>query len=379
MDLTLCLTHDCNLDCAYCYAGGKRRVTMSRETAEAAVDLAIARSRDEMQIGFFGGEPLLEWDRLRHATEYAEKKAADADVTLKKTVTTNATLVTPERARWLKAHGFYPALSIDGNRAMHEATRPLRGGASSFDACMAGLDATQAEFPSAEVITVPDPQNVCHLAEGVRYLAEERNVLRVSINPNFYAEWDDAALATWRAQYEAVGDFALERYRASRAVAINVIDGKIITRLKNGFECRDRCGFGEGEIAVAASGNIYPCERVVGDDDNEALRIGDVRSGFDEKRRQAILRKRGNVNPECADCAIRHRCMNWCCCINYALTGEIDRTDGVVCFHEQLSVAVADRVASALYAEDNPLFLARFYYEDFADAEVEDNTATPPE
>jgi len=365
MDLCLSLTHACNLGCTYCYAGAKRPASMSWPVAEAGVEFALSRRPASMQLGFFGGEPLLEWDLLQRVTEFTEQACANASVELKKTVTTNATLLAPERLAWLSEHGFYPALSIDGNREMHDATRRFCDGRSSFDACMRGLDMALATFPEVEVIAVPDPANVKHLADSVRFLADEKGVIRVSVNPNFYTDWPEEALAQWREAYTALGDFYIERYRAGRPLALNVIDAKLITRLKNGFECRDRCNFGEREIAVAPSGRIYPCERLIGTDNNEEMCIGTVFDGFDEEKRATILSRRGNVNAECIGCGIRSRCMNWCCCINYTLTGAIDITDGIVCFHERAAVAEADRVGTVLFEERNPDFLARFYYEDF--------------
>jgi uncharacterized protein len=363
MDVSLALTHDCNLACRYCYAGTKRACSMPWETAAAALTFAFGFRTPKLQLGFFGGEPLLEWDLLRRCTEHAGRLASEHGVELKKTVTTNATLLTPERVDWLQANGFYPAISLDGNRAMHELTRPFSDGRSSYDACLRGLRLVLARFPDAEVIVVPDPCNVLHLADSVRHLAERENVLRISISPNFYAPWDEGALTGLRRGFEAAGDFYLERYRAGRPLAINVIDSKVITRLKDGYACRDRCNFGEREIAVAPSGRLYPCERLIGDDRDPRMSIGDVEHGFDEAKRQHVLARRGNVNGECVTCSYRRRCMNWCCCINYALTGAIDRTDGIVCFHERAAIAVADRVAAALFAEGNPAFLQRFYYE----------------
>ncbi|MBU1534354.1 SPASM domain-containing protein, partial [Myxococcota bacterium] len=140
------------------------------------------------------------------------------------------------------------------------------------------------------------------------------------------------------------------------------IDGKIITHLKNGFEECDKCGFAEREFAVAPSGNIYGCERLIGNDDNEEMCIGNVATGFDEAKRAAIIAKRGsNVNLDCLECTYRNRCMNWCHCINYATTGAIDTTDGIVCFHERIAISVADRVGETLFNEKNPLFLNHFY------------------
>jgi len=369
MDVSLALTHDCNLACRYCYAGAKRPGAMPWDTARAALSFAFGFRTPKLQLGFFGGEPLLAWDLLKRCTEQAETLASEQGAELRKTVTTNATLLNPERVDWLRGHAFYPALSLDGNRAMHDATRPFADGRSSFAACLRGLRLALEGFPGVEVILVPDPCNVAHLAEGVRYLAERENVLRLSVSPNFYATWDAAGLAALRLAFDAIADFYLERHRRGRPLAINVIDSKVITRLKDGYACRDRCNFGEREIAVAPSGRLYPCERLIGDDTDHRMCIGDVWSGFDEARRREVLARRGNVNGECLKCGLRRRCMNWCCCINYTLTGAIDRTDGIVCFHERAAIEVADRVAAALFAERNPAFLQRFYHEPAAECQ----------
>ena len=309
MDISLALTHDCNLACTYCYAGAKRRESMSADTAQRAIDFAFSFNASKLQLGFFGGEPLIEWDLLQACTEQAEELAAQSGTTLQKTVTTNGTLLTESRVDWFHEHGFYPALSLDGNRAMHDATRPFCDGRSSFDATLRGLRLLRLKFPEVEVIVVPDPGNVEHLADSVRFLADEEQVLRISINPNFYTEWDEESLGIWRAAFEEIGDFYLARHRTGKPVAINFIDSKVITRLKNGYECRDRCNFGEREIAVAPSGRLYPCERLIGEDVDAAMSIGNVTDGFDEEKRENVLARRGNIDADCMGCEYRARCL----------------------------------------------------------------------
>ncbi len=369
MDLTLCLTHACNLRCAYCYAGPKTGRRMAWDTAKRAIEFGLGQTLQQArlsgaepsgQLGFFGGEPLLEWPLLQRAADYAVAEAERLGVALKKTVTTNMTLLDADKADWLKARGFYVGLSLDGNAAMHDALRRFPDGRGSHAACAPALRFFQGPNANGEVIVVPDPRNVMHLADSVSWLIDE-GIRRLSLNPNFYIAWPESALESWRAAYERIGDRYLACYRSGNPIRVNVIDGKIRAHLKEGYAPCDKCGFGEREAAVAVSGNLYPCERVVGDDTNDALRIGDVWNGFDAGRRSRILACRGNRNPECMACPERHRCMNWCSCINYATTGAIDRVAGVVCFHERLAIAVADRVAAALYAESNPAFLEQFY------------------
>jgi len=243
---------------------------------------------------------------------------------------------------------------------MHNTLRLTASGGPSHDRCAAALRFFRGPEANGEVIVVVDPRNVGFLAGGVAWLIEQ-DIRRISLNPNFTAVWDPAALDLWHDAYTRIGDQYVACFRQQRPVVINVFDGKIHSRINGGYRPCDRCGFGENEIAVSAAGFSYPCERLVGDDSNEALRIGDVGSGFYPEKRKRLLASRGNQVTECAACAVRERCVNWCDCVNYANTGFIDRVPGVVCHHERQSIAAADRVGAILFAEQNPAFLHTFY------------------
>jgi len=369
MDFTLCLTHDCNLRCAYCYAGPKTAQRMTWKVARQAVDFCLDQTlkRAEVlgrppqaQLGYFGGEPLLEWPLLKRSADYTAERAERDRIALKKTVTTNMTLLDEEKTAWFRDRGFYLGLSLDGNADMHDSLRRFPDGAGSHAAAARALGFFRGPAPHAEVIVVIDPRNVALLADSVQWLLEE-DIRSIALNPNFYVAWPKPALDTWRAACERIADLYIERYRRSIPVRINIIDGKIRTRIKDGYAPCDRCGFGDNEIAIAASGSIYPCERIVADDSNEELRIGNVFTGFDAAKRARVVACRGNTVKECAACPLRDRCMNWCSCINYATTGAINQVAGLVCHHERMIVAVADRVGSTLFAEKNPEFLAKFY------------------
>lgn len=369
MDLTLCLTHACNLRCRYCYAGPKFPRRMEWETARKAIGFAMENTAEQArlsgreakcQIGFFGGEPLLEWDTLRRATEHALALAETAGVRLVPTVTTNMTLLDAPKAEWLRERGFHVGLSLDGNAAMHDTLRRTAGGAPSHARCAPALEFYKGPEAAGEVIVVLDPENISFLADSFEWLVE-KDIRRVSFNPNHTAHWNDAALAEWRAQYARVAEIYVETYRRGTPWHVNVLDGKIRVRINGGYRPCDRCGFGETEVAVSAAGWFYPCERLVGDDTDAALRIGHVDSGFDAAARGRILANRGNTVAECATCPASDRCANWCGCVNYAATGFINRVPGLVCFHEKLCIETADRAAAILFGERNPAFLAKYY------------------
>ena len=369
MDVTLCLTHACNLRCDYCYAGPKSARHMSWDTARQAVDFAFAHTLDqakrtkqepESQLGFFGGEPLLEWGLLQRASAHATAEAARLGIRLQQTVTTNLTLLDEDKVAWLREQHFHVGLSLDGNAAMHDTLRRTAAGGPSHAQCARALRFFCGPQANGEVIVVIDPRTIEHLADSVAWLVAE-DIRHIAINPNFTATWDTRALNLWHDAYTRVGEIYLDCFRRDRPVVINVFDGKIRARINGGYRPCDRCTFGEHEIAVSAAGFFYPCERLVGDDSNTELRIGQVDEGFYPRERRRLLAARGNTVAECNTCPVRDRCMNWCGCVNYASTGFINRVPGVVCHHERLSIATADRVASILFAEKNPAFLQTFY------------------
>jgi len=360
MDVSLVLTHDCNLGCTYCFAGEKFRKRMSDEVMRRALDLAFSDDADKIQLSFFGGEPTLEWEMMVRATDEATARARSCGKKLVLTVTTNGTLLDDERARFLVERDFFVGLSIDGIRHAHDATRPTRGNKSSFVDTERGLDLLLAHDAWLETISVVDPANVRFLGDSVRWLVE-KGVPRIALNPNFSAEWSDDDLRVWERGYREAGDLYVARARAGRPVYINVIEDKLITHVKGGYAAEDRCAMGHGAVAVAPSGNLYPCERMVEEDRDHELVIGDVFRGVDHGRLMCQTAQQGPVNDECGGCGVKERCMSFCACANRAETGSIGIAGGVQCWHEQMVLRVADEAGTKLWRAKDRYFLARVY------------------
>ena len=374
MQVTLCLTHDCTLRCPYCYAGEKRRAAMPWDVAKAAIDRTIVWQlahypEKDYILGFFGGEPLLEWDLLRRADAYAEGVARAAGLRFGRTVTTNLTLLDREKADWLRARRYKLGLSIDGSPAMHDANRRFPDGRGSHARCLAALPLVE-DFPAPrpEIICVVTPATAPLLADGVRFL-HARSALPIAINPDFTADWDAAARTALRTAYEALADDVLASWRAAaepangaaaRPLHLVWLDGKLKALRIGGYRACDKCDPVRRELAVAPSGNLYPCPNLVGNDDKADLRLGTVQAGFDPAAVARALARRGNGDPACRECPAAPRCINWCCCTNWFSTGRTDRVGSFGCFHEKLSIELADRVAETLLAERNAPFAAWF-------------------
>lgn len=345
MNLTLSLTHDCQLRCNYCYAGEKVSKYMDETTAMEAIALAFAYPSEEMVLGFFGGEPLLAWELLQTSTLLVEEKAYMSNTHLIKTLTTNGLLLDAPKALWLAQHNFRIALSLDGNEAMHTIHRLFPNHTSSYGNVLDALELIQHHFsPNAyTLITVITPHNIHHLYESVVELVEKRGVHTLTLSPNLYTSWE-GKYELWREMYERIGVYVIDSYKKGLPLSVSFIDRKIEATLDG--HCRI-CSFGEREIAIAPSGNIYPCERLIGNDTGEVM-LGNVKHGFDLPKRQAILRARGSDYHECETCPIQSRCQNSCGCTNYTLSGVINLPTPILCFHEKLSTDIADHVAACL-------------------------------
>jgi uncharacterized protein len=360
MRLTLFLDHRCDLRCTYCYNGEKFARPMPAELARAAVDLVLARHPPLVQVGFFGGEPLLRLPLVQEVARYVRERTAAQERPVQLVLTTNGTHLTADVARWLKAEDVFVGLSVDGCAAMHDSCRVRADGGGSHERVAAGLRHVLDAGLGLRTLTVIDPSNVRWLAESFDWLLDQ-GVRSLSFNVNYEGGWDEAARALFAAELERLADRYVAAWRRGLAFRLNVLDAKVVTHLKGGFSCGDRCDFGCEELAVSPTGQLYPCDRLVGEDDRADLVIGTVAGGVDVARRDALIAAKNDVLTECGDCELLPRCMHWCGCVNYAMTGSVGDVSGLLCWFERTIVAAADRAATTLYEEANPGFVARFY------------------
>ena len=365
MNFTLSLTHDCQFRCSYCYAGEKIKKVMSETTIDKAINFLFTHKFSKLEFGFFGGEPLLEWENIQYATKKIEKIASERNIKTNRTITTNGALLTEEKVKWLREHAFYMVISLDGNESMHNTHRKYANGEGTFNDVIKGLKNLQKYYGSKEysVNLVVTPQNVKYLSDSIRYLYTKLGITDIALADDLYSDWDDYA-EIWEKEYKKIADFYIEMFRKDNFIKISFIDDKIATGIKGGYDACKTCSFGENDVIVAPSGNLYPCERLIANDDNDEMIIGNIFTGYDIKKKFNLLKLRGNTNEECKTCEYKPRCMNFCGCTNYTVTKSINTAFGTLCFNQKMSIETADYVSETLYAEKNPLFMKIFYDDD---------------
>ncbi len=353
MKVTLSLTHNCNLACRYCYAGQKTRQDMTPETAFKVVDFALAESQNgrPVHINFFGGEPMLCLSLMKEVTAYARRSANQLGKAVSFAVTTNGTLLGDAALEFLGENEVDLCISLDGSAEVHNQQRIYADGKGSFDCVVRNLRKALSVLSSVQVNAVYGPNSVTALPETLdQFIALEASV--VHLNMDIMTQWNAAAIDALAPSFEKVADRYISCYEHGENLAVNVIDGKAILFMKGGYKPEDCCGMGETEIGIAPSGNIYACERFIGQDNDPRFALGNIHTGVDLKKRCQIASLRGNVNPECTQCSHRPYCMNWCGCSNFHMTGFSNQTSMAFCAGERAAIVAAKRVFTTLASND---------------------------
>ena len=367
MNLTLVLTHDCNLNCNYCYADSRNQAYMSIETAQKAIDFCFdesLRQKNASQstispvVSLFGGEPLLNWKVFQGATEYAETQAQKLNLDVTLFTITNGTLLTEQRIEWLKKNNVAIHLSLDGNPDMHNSNRTFKEGSGSHERCRKSLQMILEKGIDPDIILVADPSNVKYLSDSIYWMAEA-GIKKIALTLNYFAEWTEDKIDELRKGHETASEVFIESYRKGDPLNINFLNDKISSKIEDrSFGCN--CSVVSNNIAVTPNGDIYPCERFITKDSDDFV-IGNLQEGLDKEKIRSFFKVRGIPLSECDQCEMKNRCYRCCSGINYPLTGSLNGASGIICFYQRLCFEIADKAAETLYNEANPLFLNQFY------------------
>jgi len=346
--LVLMITRACNLRCTYCYTGSKGFIRMTPAVARRAVDCALGSLEDRgtLNVGFFGGEPLLEPVLIREVMDYARGKAEPRGVRVRFQVTTNGTIDNGDAWRIMLDGDVELAVSCDGLPDIHDRHRRTATGEGSSWKVVRTLVGLLEAGKRFSVVMVVSPDTVEPLPNGIVYL-RDLGVRLIEPSLNVWAPWTAEDI---RRLEEAIERSAQVWLAGLPETSITWFDEKAAALLKQRIAHTSRCGFGDGEVAVAPSGRLYPCERLIGEDDGQhPLRIrGEVQGKGD------FLGLKNGARPQreaCSGCGLKVACNTFCRGINHIRTGDVNRPDGLLC---AFNAACAEQTAQALKRRATP-------------------------
>lgn len=332
--LCLHIAHDCNLRCGYCFAGtgdfGHDRGLMPAEIGEKAVEFIIANSgaRKQSEIDFFGGEPLLNMDTVRHVVAYARRREQETGKVFKLTLTTNATLLDDETIAYLNENNISLVLSLDGRREVHDHMRPCVNGEGSYDEALAQIrKAVDSRHGQNYYLRGTFTAHNLDFAEDVLAMADS-GFTQLSVEPVVGKDADYALkpehLPTLFKQYETLAELYLERKLAGEGFDffhfnLDINNGPCVAKRLSG------CGAGHEYFAVTPDGDLYPCHQFVG---REKYLLGNVFQGVDADKQALIedFRQAHVLNkPACRECWARFYCSGGCHANSELFHGTIDQ------------------------------------------------------
>jgi uncharacterized protein len=354
---TLCLTQRCNLRCSYCYID-KRDAVMQLPVAEKIIDFMFAHSEEDevVDIGFFGGEPLLEFDLVQKITHRIMEHALYAQRRVTLSIVTNGTLFTREIAEFLIKHKIVLCMSCDGSPQVQDRFRRYADGRGSSEAVLRTIVMATELLPLVLVNAVYRPETLEELSETVDFLSR-LGLRQIYLNPDVSAAWKQQDADKLPEVYGRIGRQFADYYRKNDPHFISLIDSKIAVILRRGYQKEERCQMGSREMAFSPEGNVYPCERLVGQGTGGRHCIGNIEKGLPDLPRVCFATDPGQeAESECSACGVREYCMNWCGCSNYLSTGKYNRVSPFLCASEKASIGAAFNAFRALQEEFGGVF-----------------------
>ena len=329
--LCLHVAHTCNLNCSYCFASqGKysgERALMSFEVGKRALDFLIENSgsRHNLEVDFFGGEPLMNFDVVKRLTEYARSIEKQHNKNFRFTLTTNGVLIDDEVIDFANREMSNVVLSLDGRKEVHDRFRVDYAGNGSFDKIVPKFQKLVAarggkNYYMRGTFTHHNPD----FLEDVKAMLD-LGFTELSMEPVVCAEDDPSALTKEdielvMRQYEELAELMKARRTDGKPFTfyhymIDLIGGPCIYKRISG------CGSGTEYMAVTPWGDLYPCHQFVGD---ESYRLGSVFEGVtNTKVRDEFASCNVYAREDCHDCWAKLYCSGGCAANAYHATGSI--------------------------------------------------------
>ncbi len=357
--LCLHIAHDCNLKCRYCFAEeGEyhgRRALMSYEVGKKALDFLVANSgsRVNLEVDFFGGEPLMNWQVVKDLVAYGRSLEEPNHKRFRFTLTTNGVLLNDDIIDFANREMANIVLSVDGRKEIHDKMRPLAGGQGSYDLVIPKFkkvaeSRNQTNYYVRGTFTRFNKDfaaDVCHLADlGFEQISVEPVVAPASEDYALVPEDIPEVLA----EYDKLAVEMIRRYKEGKGFnffhfMIDLKDGPCVYKRLSG------CGSGTEYLAVTPWGDFYPCHQFVG---QESFLMGNVDDGITNTDIREQFKACNVYSKEkCKNCFAKFYCSGGCAANSYNFHGNINDAYDLGCELQRKRVECAIMIKAALAEE----------------------------
>ncbi len=356
--LCLHIAHTCNLNCSYCFASqGKysgERALMSLEVGMRALDFLIENSgtRRNLEVDFFGGEPLMNFDVVKDLVKYARMREKEAGKNFRFTLTTNGMLIDDDVIDFANRECSNVVLSLDGRKEVHDRYRVDYAGNGSWEKIVPKfqrlVEAREGKnYYMRGTFTHANPDFLNDIKVMLDLGFNELSMEPVVCSPDDPSALTEEDKAIVMKQYEELAELMLEKHREGKPFTfyhymIDLKGGPCIYKRVSG------CGSGTEYMAVTPWGDLYPCHQFVGD---EKFKLGNVFTGVGNKEIQdEFMACNVYSRPECSDCWAKLYCSGGCAANAYHSTGSVTGIYKYGCdlFRKRMECAIMLEAAKAL-------------------------------
>ena len=359
--LCIHIAHTCNLNCEYCFAGqGKYHgddALMSFEVGKQALDFLVENSgtRKNLEVDFFGGEPLVNFDVVKQLVKYARSIEKENNKHFRFTLTTNGVLLNDDVIDFLNQEMDNVVLSLDGRKEIHDRLRKNINGEGSYDIIVPKFKNFVEKREGKEYYmrgtftreNLDFTKDIFHMADlGFTELSMEP----VVASPDKLYAIKEEDLDKIYEQYEILAKEMIKRKQNGNPFTfyhymIDLSGGPCIYKRITG------CGSGTEYLAVTSNGDFYPCHQFVG---NKKFLMGNIKNGItNAKLRDKFKLCNAYSRKECKDCWAKLYCSGGCSANAYNSTGSINNVyeNGCKMFKKRIECAIMVKVAEAMEEE----------------------------
>ena len=356
---SMCLNvaHDCNLRCRYCFAAqgdfGGQRMLMPLSVAKSAIDFLVKHSagRRNLEVDFFGGEPLMNFDVVRQTVAYARSLEKRFNKNFRFTITTNGLLLNRDNIDFINREMSNCILSLDGRKTVNDRLRVRVDGSGSYDAIIPKFQELVRSRPPELDYYVRGTYSKYNLdfCEDIRHLLD-LGFDRISVEPvvsdkklDYSIQMED--LPRVFEEYDRLAKLVIEREKEGRGFRffhfmVDLDQGPCAIKRLRGCSC------GNEYVAVTPEGDLYPCHQFVG---NSEWKMGSVTADtIDETIKERFALTNVYSKPECRNCWAKFYCSGGCNANNWQYEGDMRKPHAISCELEKKRLECAIMIQAAL-------------------------------
>ena len=354
--MCLHIAHDCNLRCEYCFAStgdfGKGRKLMPLEIGKKAIDFLLEQSRDRetLELDFFGGEPLMNFDVVKEVVKYARSKEQEYGKRFRFTITTNGMLLTDDKIDFINKEMSNVVLSLDGRREVNDRVRKRVDGTGCYDRILPAFQKLVAQRGDKDYyVRGTFTKYNLDFSDDVFSLYDagfdQISVEPVVSDPAKPYALTERELSDIFCEYERLASRILEAQKQGKRFnffhfMIDLDQGPCAIKRLRG------CGCGNEYVAITPDGDIYPCHQFVG---MEEYKMGNLDEGtFNLDIKAEFAAAHVYTKPECKQCWAKFYCSGGCNANNYQYAGDIHNAHKFSCQLQKKRLECAIMIKAAL-------------------------------